>query len=140
MLRIFEEEIETSLMTKQEGDNNNNNIDSTSPSILKEQRQIILNLYNSGIEPEVIAYQLDIGQEEVNRVIKEEEEEKKELEMKQKILDASPSMGSSFYLDAVVNIDLAIRNAQTRMWKALRFGLRVQYLYRRNRKNIKSIF
>ncbi len=75
-------------MTKQEGDNNNNNIDSTSPSILKEQRQIVLNLYNSGIEPEVIAYQLDIGQEEVNRVIKEEEEEKKELEMKQKILDA----------------------------------------------------
>jgi len=42
--------------------------------------------------------------------------------MKQKILDASPSMGSSFYLDAVVNIDLAIRNAQTRMWKALRSG------------------
>jgi class 3 adenylate cyclase len=109
-------------MTKQEGDNNNNNIDSTSPSILKEQRQIVLNLYNSGIESEVIAYQLDIGQEEVNRVIEGEEEEKKELEMKQKILDASPSMGSSFYLDAVVNIDLAIRNAQTRMWKALRSG------------------
>ena len=42
--------------------------------------------------------------------------------MKQKILDASPSMGSSFYLDAVVNIDLAIRNAQTRMWKALRWA------------------
>lgn len=109
-------------MTKQEGDNNNNNIDSTSPSILKEQRQIVLNLYNSGIESEVIAYQLDIGQEQVNRVIKEEEEEKKELEMKQKILDASPSMGNSFYLDAVVNIDFAIRNAQTRMWKALSSG------------------
>ena len=45
--------------------------------------------------------------------------------MKQKILDASPSMGSSFYLDAIVNIDLAIRNAQTRMWKALRSGPRV---------------
>ena len=109
-------------MTKQEGDNNNNNIDSTSPSMLKEQRQMVLKFYNSGIEPDVIAYQLDIGQEEVNRVIKEEEEEKKELEMKQKILDASPSMGSSFYLDAVVNIDLAIRNAQTRMWKALGWG------------------
>ena len=71
-----------------------------SNSTLDGQRQIILNLYNSGIEPDVIAYQLDIGQEEVNRVIKEEEEEKKELEMKQKILDASPSMGNSFYLDA----------------------------------------
>ena len=66
-------------MTKQEGDNNNNNIESTSPSILKEQRQIILNLYNSGIEPDVIAYQLDIGQEEVNRVIKEEEEEEERI-------------------------------------------------------------
>jgi hypothetical protein len=47
-------------MTKQEGDNNNNKIDSTSPSILKEQRQTVLNLYNSGIESEVIAFQLDI--------------------------------------------------------------------------------
>lgn len=110
-------------MTKQQGDDNNNKIDSTSPSILKEQRQIILNLYNSGIEPDVISYQLDIGEEEVNKVIKEDEEQKKkEVETKQKILDASPSIGTSFYLDAVVNIDLAIRNAQTRMWKALRSG------------------
>ena len=107
-------------MTEQEGDDNNNKIHS-SPSILKEQRQTVLNLYNSGIEIDVISNQLDISQEEVNKVIKEDEEQKKkELEMKQKILDASPSMGSSFYLDAVVNIDLAIRNAQTRMWKALR--------------------
>jgi len=108
-------------MTKQKRDDNNSKIYSISPSKLKEQRQIILNLYNSGIEPDVIAYQLDISQEEVNKIIKEDEEKKKELEMKQKI-DASPSMGSSFYLDAVVNIDLAIRNAQTRMWKALRSG------------------
>src|SRR6478736_8567684 len=109
-------------MTKQKRDDNNSKIYSISPSKLKEQRQIILNLYNSGIEPDVIAYQLDISQEEANKIIKEDEEKKKELEMKQKILDASPSMGSSFYLDAVVNIDLAIRNAQTRMWKALRSG------------------
>src|SRR5690348_2402123 len=109
-------------MTKQKRDDNNSKIYSISPSKLKEQRQIILNLYNSGIEPDVIAYQLDISHEEANKIIKEDEEKKKELEMKQKILDASPSMGSSFYLDAVVNIDLAIRNAQTRMWKALRSG------------------
>jgi class 3 adenylate cyclase len=112
-------------MTKQEGDNDNDNdkINSTSPLKPKEQRQIVLNLYNSGIEPDVIAYQLDISQEEANRIIREEDEEKrKELEMKQKILDDSPSMGNSFYLDAVVNIDLAIKSAQTRMWKALRSG------------------
>ena len=46
---------------------NNSKIYSISPSKLKEQRQIILNLYNSGIEPDVIAYQLDISQEEVNK-------------------------------------------------------------------------
>ena len=54
--------------------------------------------------------------------------------MKQKILDASPSMGSSFFLDAVVNIDLAIRNAQTRMWKALNTGNRVQSFSRKQKK------
>ena len=32
------------------------------------------------------------------------------------------SIGNSFYLDAIVNIDLVIRNAQTRMWKALKSG------------------
>jgi class 3 adenylate cyclase len=31
-----------------------------------------------------------------------------------------PSLASSFYLDAVVDIRLAIRNAETRMWKALK--------------------
>ena len=122
VLRILEDEIEITLWPNRNETITNSKIYSISPSKLKEQRQIILNLYNSGIEPDVIAYQLDISQEEANKIIKEDEEKKKELEMKQKILDASPSMGSSFYLDAVVNIDLAIRNAQTRMWKALRSG------------------
>ena len=87
-------------MTKQEGDNNNNNIDSTSPSILKEQRQIVLNLYNSGIESEVIAYQLDIGQEEVNRVIEGEEEEKK-MKKKKKLTGTT-----LFYSPPIVSFEL----------------------------------
>ena len=91
-----------------------------SNSLLKDQRQTILNLYNSGIEPDVISYQLDISQEEVNKVI-EEDVKNKELEVKQ-MLNSPLSIGRSFYLDAVVNIDLAIRNAQTRMWKALKSG------------------
>jgi adenylate cyclase len=93
-----------------------NKVDSN--SLLKDQRQTILNLYNSGIEPDVISYQLDISQQEVNKVI-EEDEKNKELEVKQ-MLNSPLSIGHSFYLDAVVNIDLAIRNAQTRMWKALK--------------------
>jgi class 3 adenylate cyclase len=32
------------------------------------------------------------------------------------------SIGNSFYLDAIVNIDLAVGNAQARMWKALKSG------------------
>jgi DNA-binding NarL/FixJ family response regulator len=62
-------------MTKQKRDDNNSKIYSISPSKLKEQRQIILNLYNSGIEPDVIAYQLDISQEEANKIIKDERKE-----------------------------------------------------------------
>src|ERR687887_2884744 len=99
-------------MTKQE-----DRVDSS--STLKAQRETILNLFNSGIEPDVISYQLDISQEDVNKVI--QDQKKKELEIKQ-TLNAPTSIGGSFYLDAIVNIDLAIRNAQTRMWKALRSG------------------
>lgn len=37
-----------------------------------DQRNTILNLYNSGIEPEIIALELDINQEIVMSVIKNE--------------------------------------------------------------------
>ncbi len=50
----------------------NNSSSSTSSSY---QRQTILSLYNSGIESDVIAWQLDISQEEVDKIIEEEEEE-----------------------------------------------------------------
>jgi adenylate cyclase len=91
-----------------------------SNSTLNSQRQIILNLYNSGIEADVISYQLDVSQEEVNKVI-EDDEKKKESKVKE-TLSAPSSMGGSFYLDAIVDIGLAIKMAQTRMWKALRSG------------------
>ena len=35
----------------------------------ESQQQTIINLYNSGISPEIIAFQLDIGPEDVNKVI-----------------------------------------------------------------------
>jgi adenylate cyclase len=86
-----------------------------------EQRQTILNMYNSGIIPEVIALQMDKSKEEILQIIektKTEEEEKN----KNKV---GPSLSLSkvelrkVYIDKTVNIDHAIKHAQSRMWKAL---------------------
>ena len=95
------------------GNNNNNNNNSS------YQLQTILNLYNSGIPADIISLQLDINQEEVDRIIEnmKKEEERKKLSIKQ--VSDVPSL-SSFYLDAVVNIDYAIKMAQSRIWKALK--------------------
>ncbi|MDQ3840640.1 MAG: adenylate/guanylate cyclase domain-containing protein [Thermoproteota archaeon] len=88
------------------------------------QRQTVLNLYNSGIEEDIISQQLDLSKEHVQSIIKREEEEtqrRKGLLRTDKVSENStPSLASSFYLDAVVDIRLAIRNAETRMWKALK--------------------
>jgi class 3 adenylate cyclase len=88
------------------------------------QRQTILNLYNSDIDEGTIASQLDISQESVHRVIEQEVNEVKRRNGLSRSDDAietpTPSLASSFYLDAIVDIRLAIRNAQTRMWKALK--------------------
>src|SRR6478752_4461543 len=87
------------------------------------QRQTLLSLYNSGIARDVISWQLDISLEEVDKIIEEEEEErKKQQSVNAKNASEISSIGNSFYLDAIVNIDLVIRNAQTRMWKALKSG------------------
>ena len=82
------------------------------------QRQTILNLYNSAIPTEIISFQLDISQEEVENIIEDDRKEQEKLSLKGA---SSPdaSMGL-FYLDAVVNIDLAIKHAQNSMWEALK--------------------
>ena len=88
------------------------------------QRQTVLNLYHSGIEEDIISLQLDLSKEFVKRIIDQEEEEIKKSKGLLKATETSdntmPSLASSFYLDAVVDIRLAIRNAETRMWKALK--------------------
>jgi len=101
-------------------DDKSNNPTSTPSSY---QRQTILSLYSSGIERDVICWQLDISQEEVDKVIEEEEGRRRKQQAADVInpLEIS-SIGNSFYLDAIVNIDFAIGNAQTRMWKALKSG------------------
>jgi adenylate cyclase len=84
-----------------------------------QQRQTIINLYNSGILPDMISTQLDISKVEVHKVIKEDasEEERKHKAVKRASNASSVGM---FYLDAVVSVDLAIKHAQHSMWKALR--------------------
>ncbi len=79
------------------------------------QRQTIINLYNSGIPPDVIALQLDVSQEEVDRVVASLNESKPARQ--------SEASLASFYLDAVVDLDKAIKMAQERVWKALKIGL-----------------
>src|SRR2546430_4357008 len=73
------------------------------------QRQ--LNLYNSAIPTEIISFQLDISQDEVENIIEEERKEQQNLSLKGLSSPDSPSLGL-FYLDAVVSIDLAIKRAQ----------------------------
>lgn len=86
----------------------------------QEQRQTIINLYSSGVEPEIIAIQLDISREQVDRVIAEFRKEEESKSLAAKAASQAPSL-SSFYLDKVVDTDEAIRQAQERVWRALRF-------------------
>ena len=77
----------------------------------ESQQQTIINLHNSGVPPDVIARQLDISRDEVDKVITDAEKSTKPTE--------PPSL-ASFYLDAVVDLDKAIKLAQERVWKALK--------------------
>ena len=83
------------------------------------QRQTVLNLYNSGISADIISLQLDMSKEEVDKIIEtaNTEEERKKISIRQ--ASDTPSLGS-FYLDAVVDLDSAIKMAQSRVWKALK--------------------
>ena len=84
-----------------------------------QHRQTIINLYKSGILPDMIAMQLDISEDEVHKVIKEQasEEHRKYKAVKRASNVSSVGM---FYLDAVINVDLAIKHAQYSIWKALK--------------------
>jgi adenylate cyclase len=89
----------------------------------QQQYQKILNLYHSGIPPQVIAFQLDTDEEDIRKVIRYISSSIKSspsapfsvssLENKSTVNNTTTS------LDAMVNTDIAIKNAQVRMWKAL---------------------
>ena len=88
---------------------------------VEQQLQTIQNLFNSGIPPETIADQVDIDKDEVSRIIQDiiEQEERKRNLLEEHVSN-NPSLGSIFYLDAVVDIEKAIKSAETRIWKALK--------------------
>ncbi len=87
--------------------------------MLIAQRKAILNLYNSGINPEIIALELDLSQDTVMHVIRRETNEQQRNEISAKRASGTPLLNKS-YLAVVLNLDSAIKNAQIRLWKALR--------------------
>jgi adenylate cyclase len=88
---------------------------------VEQQLQTILNLFNSGIPSETIADQVDIDKDEVDQLIQDikQQEERKRILLEEQV-SSNPSLGSTFYLDAVVDIEQVIKNAETRIWKALK--------------------
>lgn len=84
-----------------------------------EQRKTIVNLYNSGINPDIISLELDMARDEVMRVIESEINDEERRKDRVEKLSGTPILSKS-YLDAVVNLDLAIAHAQSTMWKALK--------------------
>jgi adenylate cyclase len=86
---------------------------------LSYQQQTVLNLYNCGIPQTVIALQLDITEREVINIIRKVIVDDKRKEQSIRQVSNSSSLGM-FYLDAVIDIEAAIKDAQKRMWKALK--------------------
>jgi adenylate cyclase len=81
-----------------------------------EKRNIILNLYNSGIDPEVISLELDLSQDVVMDVIE------KEINKKHKESASSRSnvLLNKIYLDAVIDVESMVKDSQVRTWNALK--------------------
>jgi hypothetical protein len=81
-----------------------------------ELRNTILNLYNSGISPDIISLELDLNLNDVMQIINDEVADDKRRKIAAKKLMDTPLLNKA-YLDTAVNIDSAIKNAQIRMWK-----------------------
>jgi class 3 adenylate cyclase len=107
-----------------------NNLEDTTEKPKKldkyEQHQTIINLFDSGIPPEIISLQLDVEPSEVEEAIRNLNE-KIEKENSRLISKAnSDDQGragdnqSVFYVDALIDIQKIITASQSSMWKALR--------------------
>jgi adenylate cyclase len=83
------------------------------------QQQTILNLYNSGIPIEIIAGQVNLSEDKVQNIIEKADAEEKRKKVAATQAANAPSLGL-FYLDSVIDIESDIKDAQTRIWKALK--------------------
>ena len=81
------------------------------------QKTTILNLYNSGLEPETISLELDIEEGIVIEVI---EKEKNKTKSSRTGNNLSNYLMNKFYLDAIIDIDTIIKESQIRTWNALK--------------------
>ena len=81
------------------------------------QKATILNLYNSGLEPETISLELDIEEGIVIEVI---EKEKNKTKSSRTGNNLSNYLMNKFYLDAIIDIDTIIKESQIRTWNALK--------------------
>jgi len=81
-----------------------------------DQRNTILNLYNSGIDPEIIALELDVNQDIVMSVIRNESK----TDQKKSTKNMSNVLLNKLYLDAVIDINAIIKDSQVKTWKALK--------------------
>jgi adenylate cyclase len=86
---------------------------------LSYQQQTVLNLYNCGITPEIIALQLDLTKKEITDIIKKVKNDDKRKEESIKQVSDSSSLGM-FYLDSVIDPDKLVKDVQKRMWNALK--------------------
>jgi len=100
-------------------DENNTETNLSNQINKNEQRQTIINLFESGIPLEIIALQLDIELDEVNRAL-QKMRDKKDIENNYQINNSSNRPMSVYYIDAIVDIKKIISSAQSNMWRALR--------------------
>lgn len=82
-----------------------------------KQKNTILNLFNSGIDPEIISLELDISKDVVIEIIRDQQIKKESTDSQN---NQSNYFLNKFYLDAVIDIDSLITDSQLRTWNALK--------------------
>ncbi len=79
-----------------------------------DQIDTIINLHNSGIDPEIISFELDVDIDVVNKVIENEVDRDKKKTIPIKVRQNKVSHGTVFDINAI------IKDSQMRIWNALK--------------------
>lgn len=80
-------------------------------------------MYNLGINPEIIALELDTPKDKVLEIISEDQGREVDNSKGTSLTPKSKTANlliNKLYLDAVIDIESIIKDSQTRMWKALK--------------------